>query len=394
MKAEFYYNKRKYTCGIFKTESFKELRIRNDKGEVLAIEQGKRIGLQGKRRENSREVDVSAPQFYNIIKAAISAIEIAEKNQIILEKDCITKEKDEQINNLKQQLSIFNKQRMLTSKQAQELRQLQDDMKKQEAVIKAQNEQIAKLEDDLAQLPQTLPLEKIENQVRAKLGDKVWKYLHPCSQRELCDAYRNYLLMKSEEFTAQVVDYSGAGHPLGIVVEREILTPFFKDLYQFLSANNNQINGAAGVTFEVGGIILRLRGKYTLGNLPALLSIQWETFIDNVLEQQNLLSSKRLYETVLFGNQVSLRDRRLMQQFFQQWQHPLSKWLARGQVAASTIDQIRKLRNIADHSEPMYRWQFKVLWSLVVGGKTSCGALQEIYNSSAIDKNFRELMRG
>lgn len=385
MKADFYYNKRKYTCGISKTDSSQELRIRNERGEVLAIEQGKRIGLQGKRRESSREVDVSQPHFYNIIKAALSALEIADKNRVIAEKDCILKVKDEQINILNQQLNIFKNEGILSSKQEQELRQLQDAMKKQEAVIKAQNEQIAKLEDELTQLPQTLPLEKIENKVRAKLGDKVWSCLHPCSQRELCDAYRNYLLIKSEEFTAQFADYSGAGHPLGIIAEREIITPFFKELYQFLSAKNNQVNVSAGATFEVGGVILRLRGKYTLGDLPALLSVEWETFIDNVLEQQDIVSSERLYHTVFFGNQVSQKERRLIREFFQQWQHPLSKWLARGQIAASTIDQIRKLRNIADHAEPMYRWQFKVFWSLLVGGKTSRGLLQEIYESSAID---------
>ena len=50
MKTEFYYNKRKYTCCIVKTNSLKELRIRNESGEVLAVEQGKKKGLQGKSR--------------------------------------------------------------------------------------------------------------------------------------------------------------------------------------------------------------------------------------------------------------------------------------------------------------------------------------------------------
>lgn len=71
---EFYYNKRKYDCCIYKTDSLQELRIRNEQGEVLAIEQGKKIGLQGKRREKSKLVDVSQPYFYNLIKAALSAL--------------------------------------------------------------------------------------------------------------------------------------------------------------------------------------------------------------------------------------------------------------------------------------------------------------------------------
>ena len=98
MKAEFYYNKRKYTCCIVKTDLLLELRIRNEKGEVLAIEQGNKIGLQGKKREASKQVDVSQPYFYNLIKTAMSALEIADKNQLIREKDKVIEKQNEQIN--------------------------------------------------------------------------------------------------------------------------------------------------------------------------------------------------------------------------------------------------------------------------------------------------------
>ena len=63
MKTEFYYNKRKYTCCIVKTNSLKELRIRNESGEVLAVEQGKKKGLQGKSRGISKEVDLAQLPF-------------------------------------------------------------------------------------------------------------------------------------------------------------------------------------------------------------------------------------------------------------------------------------------------------------------------------------------
>ena len=60
------------------------------------------------------------------------------------------------------------------------------------------------------------------------------------------------------------------------------------------------------------------------------------------------------------------------------------------------IDQIRLLRNRASHAETtpnqneniLYLWQFKILWSLLVGSKAQRGVLQKIYSSS---NNFRNI---
>ncbi|MDJ0556640.1 MAG: single-stranded-DNA-specific exonuclease RecJ [Microcoleaceae cyanobacterium MO_207.B10] len=75
-KAEFSYSNRPYTCSISQMGEVPELRIRNSRGEVLAIKQGERIGLLGKSRQNAKQVNVSEPQFFNLIKAAMSALEI------------------------------------------------------------------------------------------------------------------------------------------------------------------------------------------------------------------------------------------------------------------------------------------------------------------------------
>ncbi|WP_293132974.1 DHH family phosphoesterase [Okeania sp. SIO3I5] len=77
-KAEFYYSDRLYTCSLYQIGDKPELRIRNSRGEVLAIQQGKRIGLLGKSRNNAREVDVSQPRFFNLIKAAMNALKLRE----------------------------------------------------------------------------------------------------------------------------------------------------------------------------------------------------------------------------------------------------------------------------------------------------------------------------
>lgn len=71
-KAEFEHNNRYYTCSL--DQSLNELRIRNPEGKVLAIQKGQRLGLLGIRREDASEVDVTQPRYYQLIKAATSAL--------------------------------------------------------------------------------------------------------------------------------------------------------------------------------------------------------------------------------------------------------------------------------------------------------------------------------
>ena len=216
--------------------------------------------------------------------------------------------------------------------------------------------------------------------------------MHPASQRDLCNAYRFYQLIKSDDFAGQVADYSTAGHPLGLVAEREIIAPFFTNLYQFLSKNKH--------TFEFGGVILKSDSEHTLGHVRDLISNKWETFVKSSLRHENAQNSNSLYRIVDCGNRVNLTEQQLIKQFLHQWQHPLSVWLAQGQAAASMIDQIRLLRNRASHAETtpdeniLYLWQFKILWSLLVGSRTQRGVLQEIYSSSNNFRNIQESTEG
>ena len=70
-KAVFTYNSRIYYC----SKSVRELRIRNDRGNVLAVSQGNRTGLLGKSRDEAKEVDVTKAPYFQLIKAALKAIE-------------------------------------------------------------------------------------------------------------------------------------------------------------------------------------------------------------------------------------------------------------------------------------------------------------------------------
>ena len=76
--TEFYYSDRLYTCSIYQIGETQELRIRNYRGEVLAIQQGKKFGLLGKNRNDARKVDVSKPRFFHLIKAAMNALKLRE----------------------------------------------------------------------------------------------------------------------------------------------------------------------------------------------------------------------------------------------------------------------------------------------------------------------------
>ncbi|NEQ75166.1 MAG: single-stranded-DNA-specific exonuclease RecJ [Okeania sp. SIO2C9] len=75
-KVEFYYNNRPYTCSLYQMGDVKELRIRNSRGEVLAIQQGQKIGLLGKTRNNAKQVNVTDARFFNLVKAAMSALKL------------------------------------------------------------------------------------------------------------------------------------------------------------------------------------------------------------------------------------------------------------------------------------------------------------------------------
>lgn len=306
-----------------------------------------------------------------MIKAAVSTLEIVEKNKLLLEKDKAILRQAEQIHNLNQQLEVIKQTQISASDREHKLNQLQADLRDKEVVAALQEQRIVQLENELSQLPQTLTSEQIEQKIKAKLSEIVWNRLQPSSQKDLCNAYRFYLMLKSDNFANRAINYSTAGHPLGLVAEREIVALYFKNLYQFLSVSNK---------------------KYTWSDLPALISSQWQTFTDYALDQEEAISTIQHYRTVFSIDKISQTDKELVKQFLQQWQHPLSRWLVQGETAASTIDQLRQLRNRASHAEKihrtthvetiLYQWQFKLLWSLLTGSKTRKGALKEIYSNS------------
>lgn len=380
MKAEFDYKKRKYICSISQTSSGQELRIQNPEGKVLAVQQGQKQGLLGNSRETSETIDVSEPRFYSLIKLALQALEtetnkqcLSEQEQIISDKNQIIHEKTEQIGLLKQQLQLLKLQlSQLSESQQEQLQQLQYSLQQKELIIGNREQHIEKLKTHMDRNAFTIHPEEVENKLIDTFGENVWQKLKPSSQNDLVSAFINYKTTKRLGF---LDDYSESGVRLGFVIETEIIAPFFQELYTFLKSRSICTpDGRA----EIGGVKLGPRQEQTLGKLPRLIAGQWRTFSRQSLEQSQQPQDYQLYRS-WNGDGISSQDRLLIKQFLEQWSHPLSLWLQRGQHSASLIDQVKELRNRASHPVPLYHWQFRLLWSIVIDDVHHQGILHQIY---------------
>lgn len=73
--AEFVHDDRAYSCRLVELASGqKQLRLRNAQGKVLVVEKGRRFGVLAQSAAESVEVDVSQPHYFNLIKAALTAL--------------------------------------------------------------------------------------------------------------------------------------------------------------------------------------------------------------------------------------------------------------------------------------------------------------------------------
>jgi single-stranded-DNA-specific exonuclease len=72
VSTEFYFNGRIYTCSLLNSST--ELKIINDRGKALLVGKGKKVGVLGINTDNSQGVDVTKPPYYQLVKAALKAI--------------------------------------------------------------------------------------------------------------------------------------------------------------------------------------------------------------------------------------------------------------------------------------------------------------------------------
>jgi single-stranded-DNA-specific exonuclease len=71
----FVHEHRSYACRVVDLASGKELRIRNAQGKVLTVQQGQRWGWLRHSPGDQVQVDVSQPYYFQLIKAAVAALE-------------------------------------------------------------------------------------------------------------------------------------------------------------------------------------------------------------------------------------------------------------------------------------------------------------------------------
>ncbi|MEG3849608.1 hypothetical protein QT971_19950 [Microcoleus sp. herbarium19] len=150
MKAEFYFDHRTYTCSLVQADFVKELKIKNYQGYVLAVKQGQKIGLLGKTRHNAKKVDVSQSHFYNLIKAAMNALELQTRNDLILEKDRIIADGEKNIQQQDREIRVLNEQLRILAEKVEQLLESQQQLSMQLVNRIRENEVSPELDDSSA----------------------------------------------------------------------------------------------------------------------------------------------------------------------------------------------------------------------------------------------------
>ena len=166
MKAEFYFDCHKYICSLVQVDFVKELKIKNHQGFVLAVKQGEKIGLLGKSRHNAKKVDVSKPHFYNVIKAAMSALELENRNELILDRDRTIADAEEVIQQQNREIRILNEQIRMLASRVEQLSMEKQQLSMQLVEKEIRETEISQEIDDVPASEEDVVAAEIENGIR------------------------------------------------------------------------------------------------------------------------------------------------------------------------------------------------------------------------------------
>lgn len=380
--AEFFYGKRRYISTVEQGTASQELKIRSETGQWLVVQLAQRRGVLYGPGETPEVVDLSDSHYFNLLRAGLNALELKQKtsalihkDELLAEKDELLVEKDSQIATLNQQIQILeDKITQLSVEKQRAFQDLQTELQHQQVAIADQEAHIVQLQTQATHREDVPPTDPgdIKQAVRADLGDSVWFCIQADSQKDFCAAYRNAHRLQFDGADPDIADYSEAGNRLSLAVEREVMQPFFTDLYDFVRLE--------GMTV-MGGVELGPHHSHTLRMMPALLSDQWRTLQRDVLNQPETVPQKQLYRTCQRSHSLSARDLDLLLEFFEQWEHPMAAYFRdQGKQAAASLDQISCLQTIAVHRDSfLYKWHYTLLRQLVVGGSKQRGLFRQIY---------------
>jgi single-stranded-DNA-specific exonuclease RecJ len=104
-QTTFFYNRRSYNAVIFQGKSGQELRISNAEGETLGVMLSARQGYLALPHQPPHPVDVGEAYYFNLIRAGLNALELHQKNQLLVEKEAQLRQKNQQIVGLSQQIA-------------------------------------------------------------------------------------------------------------------------------------------------------------------------------------------------------------------------------------------------------------------------------------------------
>ncbi|MGB3299048.1 MAG: single-stranded-DNA-specific exonuclease RecJ [Phormidesmis sp.] len=363
LPVEFYYGKRRYQGTLAKgsppagskagsknepNNQSEQLSIENAEGHLLLVNMSNREGYLQLPGKTPQTVDIGEANYFNLIRAGLSALEITQKTQLLIKKDELLVEKDEQISTLKAQIQLLEKKiSQLSTEQQRQFAGLESDRPNKQA--------------------------DINQPIRASVGDRVWFCLQPASQSDLQAACKYYQTSYASGPDAPTADYSEAGIRLSFAIEREVITPFFTSLFDFLSSRS--------VT-TIGDIVLTQKHPYKIDSLPPLLADQWQSFSSEQLALPSLTAAGiKMTKVSAKTKPMSGDERALLTQFLEQWEHPMSGCFSqKGRQAASSLDQISRLCEIAVCQQRfLYQWQYELLYQLVTGKHGKGGLLRQIF---------------
>ena len=173
MKAEFYFDCHKYICSLVQVDFVKELKIKNHQGFVLAVKQGEKIGLLGKSRHNAKQVDVSKSHFYNVIKAAMSALELENRNEVILERNRTIADAEELIQQQNREIRILNERIRILGVQVEQLSMEKQQLSMQLVEKEVKETEISQEIDDVPASEEDLVAEMHNNFVEIEVGQAI-----------------------------------------------------------------------------------------------------------------------------------------------------------------------------------------------------------------------------
>ena len=373
-QVDFFYAQRRYRACTLKKGASRELQVHNPEGQVLVVLLPEKQGYLCLPGQSPQPIDITEAHYFNLVRAGLDALEIRQKTHLLLEKDELLADKDQHIETLMRQIEFLQAQSSpLSSMQKQQFQHLQAEVAAQETVVQSQVAHIETLQQAMTRPVITLDPKAIKRAVRSEVGDKIWFCLQTDSQKDLYAAYKQVALMLAEaEAGSANADYSAAGKRLGTVIEREVVQPWLEDLYHFVTGQ--------GAT-AIGGVKLAAGRQYSLAIAPPLLAAQWSSLRSAALTRATRIADDQLYHVTSAQPPLSQADQMLMADFFEQWEHPMSRWCqADPETVAAYLDQISQVSRIATQTTaPLYGWAYELMRGLIVGTDDTPGLFQQIY---------------